>query len=57
VPKDKVFRTIKDTPLRGTLKMKDIEKAVAAAKRYRSMPLEEPLRVEHPEPDGLLAEE
>jgi hypothetical protein len=44
VPRDKVFRTIKDTPLRGTLKMKDIEKAVAAAKRQRPDRFEETLK-------------
>jgi len=32
----KVLRTIKATPLKGRLKTKDIEKAVATAKRQRS---------------------
>lgn len=34
----KVLRTIKPTPLKGTLKVKDIERAVSVAKRQRPKP-------------------
>jgi hypothetical protein len=43
VPKKKVLRTIKATPLKGTLKTKDIEKAVAVAKRQRPKADSKPL--------------
>lgn len=40
MPRKKVLRTIKPTPLKGTLKMKDIERAidVAVAKRQQQKP-------------------
>ena len=38
MPKKKVLRTIKPTPLKGTLKTRDIERAVELAKRQRPKP-------------------
>lgn len=41
MPQKKVLRTIKPTPLKGTLKMKDIERAVAVAMAKRQRPKSE----------------
>ena len=42
MPRKKVLRTIKPTPLKGTLKTKDIERAIDAVASRRQRPKPEP---------------
>jgi hypothetical protein len=42
MPRKKVLRTIKPTPLKGTLKTKDIERAVDVVTARRQRPKPEP---------------